>query len=516
MKHWPAALMISVATAVAVVAMLWPDGGSATRPRRAVAGTDPVILAVGDIASCASTGDEETADLVETLEGPILLLGDLAYETGSTANFNDCYDPSWGVHKDRSIPSPGNHEYGTAGAAPYFAYFGPSAGDPTKGYYSLDIGTWHIIALNSNCSAIGGCGTTSPQVQWLRQDLRDNPAQCTLAFWHHPRFSSGQHGSSTAMQPFWQALHDYGADVVLVGHEHNYERFASQSPAGVADPSWGLRQFVVGTGGRSKRPTNPAIANSELKDSSSYGVMQMTLHPTGYDFEFIPVDGDTFTDSGSGTCHGAQLDPDADGWLNAEDNCPSAANPDQEHADANYIEQPPLAFIDRTWLNADATGDACDDDDDNDGLLDTEEAAGCASATAPTDPLIRDSDDDRFLDGAECDLGTDPADPGSKPTLAACGDTSDLDGDRVHERVEVCFYNSDPAVANTDGDVCHDGKEIGSLNDDNTVSSIDQGLLASEIIRAVPPPHARNVDLNKDGVANAIDLGMQASVFGPC
>jgi hypothetical protein len=515
MKHWPAAVIIAIATAVAVVAILWPDGGNA-RPRRAAAGTDPQILAVGDIASCASTGDEATADLVDTLEGPILLLGDLAYENGTTAEFNNCYDPSWGPHKGRSIPSPGNHEYGTAGAAGYFNYFGPSAGDPTKGYYSLDIGTWHIIALNSNCSAVGGCGSTSPQTLWLRQDLRDHPAQCTLAFWHHPRFSSGLHGSSSSYTQFWQALYDYGADVVLVGHEHNYERFASQSPTGVADGPWGIRQFIVGTGGRSLRPTNPQIANSELVDSSSYGVLQMTLHPSSYDFEFIPIDGHSFTDSGSGACHGAQLDPDADGWLNAEDNCPSAANSGQENSDGNFIDLDPHSVDDLTWINSDGLGDVCDTDDDNDGVLDAAEATGCPSASAPTDPADHDTDDDRAMDGAECAFGTDPSSPTSKPALTVCGGTSDADGDGLPERVEVCFYNSSPTNANTDGDACGDGREVASLNTDLTVSSIDQGILAAELLRTPPPPKLTNMDFNKDGVISSIDQGYQASRFGSC
>jgi hypothetical protein len=184
---------------------------------------DPILVAVGDIASCSSDGDEATAALLDGLSGTIATLGDHAYRSGTPQEFADCYDPSWGRHKDRTRPAPGNHDYETSGAAGYFDYFGAAAGEPGKGYYSYDLGTWHIVVLNSNCSQVGGCGEGTPQEQWLREDLAAHPATCTLAYWHHPLFSSGtEHGGNESMQPVWQALYDAGADVVLAGHEHNY------------------------------------------------------------------------------------------------------------------------------------------------------------------------------------------------------------------------------------------------------------------------------------------------------
>jgi len=263
-----------------------------------------VLVGAGDIASCSSSGDEATAALLDAIPGTVFTAGDNAYSDGAADEFANCYDPSWGRHKARIRPSPGNHDYHTPGASGYFGYFGAAAGDPSTGYYSYDLGAWHIIAVNSNCSEIGGCGAGSPQEQWLRADLAAHPAACTLAYWHHPRFSSGQHGSSTTYRAFWQALYDYNADVVLNGHDHDYERFAPQDPNGAADPARGLREFVVGTGGHSLRSfqRKPA-ANSEVRNRDAFGVLKLTLHPTGYEWEFVPEAGKTFTDTGSGICH---------------------------------------------------------------------------------------------------------------------------------------------------------------------------------------------------------------------
>lgn len=262
-----------------------------------------VLVGAGDIASCDSGGDEVTAALLDEIPGTVFTTGDNVYPSGTAAQFADCYEPSWGRHKARTWPAPGNHDYGTTGASGYFDYFGALAGDPDGGYYSYDLGEWHIIALNSNCSAIGGCGAGSPQEQWLRADLAAHPTVCTLAYWHHPRFSSGLHGSSTATQAFWQALYEYGADVVLNGHDHTYERFAPQDPNGGADPERGIRQFVVGTGGKSLYPfLGWPIANSEIRDDKTFGVLKLTLHPTSYTWEFVPEPGKAFTDSGSEPC----------------------------------------------------------------------------------------------------------------------------------------------------------------------------------------------------------------------
>jgi hypothetical protein len=264
---------------------------------------DPVVVAAGDIASCSSPGDEQTAALLAYISGTVLTLGDNAYESGTLSQFNNCYDPTWGQYKDHTNPSVGNHEYKTSGAAGYFSYFGSAAGDPQKGYYSYDIGKWHIIVINSNCSEIGGCDSNSPQVTWLTADLAAHPALCTLAYWHHPLFSSGVHGNDGDVKPIWGVLYNAGVELVLNGHDHNYERFAPQDPNGMADVVNGIREFVVGTGGKDLRSMGNPINNSEVQNDTTWGILKLTLHSAGYDWKFIPVGGETFTDSGSGICH---------------------------------------------------------------------------------------------------------------------------------------------------------------------------------------------------------------------
>ena len=265
--------------------------------------SDPVLVGAGDIAECDRQDDEATADLLDLIPGTVYTAGDNVYDYGTAEEFANCYDPSWGRHKARTYPSAGNHEYRTDGAAPYYAYFGAAAGDPGKGYYSYDLGEWHIIVLNSNCSEIGGCEAGSPQEQWLRQDLAANSTLCTLAYWHDPRFNSGNHGNHPSVGDFWQALYDFGVDVVINGHAHHYERFAPQDPAGLADPVNGIREFIVGTGGKSHAALVEIQPNSEIANDDTFGVLKFILHPTGYDWEFIPVPGESFTDSGFETCH---------------------------------------------------------------------------------------------------------------------------------------------------------------------------------------------------------------------
>ena len=264
----------------------------------------PTVLAAGDVASCDGSGDEQTAALLDRLPGTILVLGDTVYDEASTKQLERCYRPSWGRHLDRTRPVPGNHDYDGKGASGYFDYFGPRAGERGQGWYSFDVGEWHLIALNSNCSAIGGCGPGSEQARWLRADLAAHPARCTLAFWHHPRFSSGaKHGSSRAVDGLWSGLLDAGADVVLSGHEHSFERFAPLDVEGRVDQAGGIRQFVVGTGGRSHYPFGSPIAGSEARLSGSFGVLQLTLGPEGYDWRFETAQGGPPADSGSATCH---------------------------------------------------------------------------------------------------------------------------------------------------------------------------------------------------------------------
>ncbi len=284
-----------------------PTGAAFTPSPSATATAEPtpaVLIAAGDVAGCASNGDEATASLVEVTSGTVAMLGDSAYNQGAPEEFADCYDPTWGRFKDRTRPAVGNHEYLTTNAEGYFEYFGDSAGEAGKGYYSYDLGAWHIAVINSLCWEVGGCGREDPQAMWLQADLAAHPALCTIAYWHFPRFSSGRHGSSDLVEAYWNLLYDAGAEIVLTGHDHDYERFAPQDSQGQADPDRGLREFVVGTGGFSHYPFpgNP-IANSEVRDASSFGVLVLTLYDDRYDWEFMPVAGQTFTDSGSGQCH---------------------------------------------------------------------------------------------------------------------------------------------------------------------------------------------------------------------
>ena len=261
-----------------------------------------VLLAAGDIASCSSQGDEATALLLARQRGTVAALGDLAYESGAASDFS-CYDASWGRFKARTRPAPGNHEYLTADAGPYFAYFGAAAGSPSRGYYSYNLGRWHIIALNSNCGNAGGCEAGSPQDVWLRHDLARHRRRCTLAYWHHALFSSGQHGNNTDVKPMWDDLYRAGADVVLNGHDHDYERFAPQTPTGVLDPKRGIREFVVGTGGKNHYRVGAPIANSRVRNDDTFGILKLSLRPSSYAWQFLPEAGKTFTDAGSTGCH---------------------------------------------------------------------------------------------------------------------------------------------------------------------------------------------------------------------
>ena len=272
------------------------------KPRLLVA-TAPVLAAAGDIADCASTGDEATAALLQAMPtATIAALGDLAYESGTPAEFANCYGPSWGRYKARTHPAVGNHEYQTPAAAGYFGYWGAAAGNPAAGYYSYDLGSWHVVALNSNCAVVA-CSAGSLQETWLRGDLAAHAAKCTLAYWHHPVFSSTAGTASAAVRPLFQALYDAGADVVLTGHAHNYQRFAPQSPAGAADPARGIREWVVGTGGAARHLVGAPIPNQEVANDSTYGVLRLTLLPSGYRWRFVPQAGGVFADSGSGVCH---------------------------------------------------------------------------------------------------------------------------------------------------------------------------------------------------------------------
>ena len=220
--------------------------------------------------------------------------------------FQQCYDPSWGRYKARTAPAPGNHEYKTRGAAGYYVYFGATAGDPARGYYSYDLGSWHLVALNSECDEVGGCGPGSPQEEWLRRDLAASAKPCTLAYWHHPLRSSGRYAPGVDRTgALWRALHEAGAEVVLNGHDHLYERFAPQDPAGARDDAFGLRQFTVGTGGARLYRVREVQPHSEVRYDGGWAVLGLTLRPDGYDWRFVPTPAAAFTDAGSASCHGS-------------------------------------------------------------------------------------------------------------------------------------------------------------------------------------------------------------------
>lgn len=263
---------------------------------------DQVLVGAGDIATCPGSGDEATADLVAAIEGTVFTAGDNAYENGSPDDFRDCYGPSWGRFLDRTRPAAGNHDWVTGGAAGYLGYFGSRASPNGTTWYSYDLGAWHVVVLDSDCAKVDGCGPDSAQGRWLASDLATSHATCTLAVWHHPRFSSGVHGSDRSVAPFWDALYAAGADLVINGHDHDYERFAPQDPAGHEDRARGMREFVVGTGGAELRTFPVALPNSELRVSLTTGVIKLTLHRTSYDWSFIPT-GTDFSDSGSAPCH---------------------------------------------------------------------------------------------------------------------------------------------------------------------------------------------------------------------
>jgi hypothetical protein len=275
-----------------------------------------VIAAAGDIACDPFDGSFEdgrgdgdacrqlaTSNLLRRGRyAAVLPLGDNQYEDGSLGKYLASYAKSWGRVKRITRPAPGNHEYRTEEASGYFRYFGAAAGPGRRGYYSFDLGGWHLVSLNSNCSDVAGCQEGSPQERWLRRDLSRHPARCTLAYWHHPRFSSGRHGSDDSVSGLWHALYDHGADVVLVGHDHDYERFAPQNVAGALDRVQGIREFVVGTGGKSHFGFESIERNSRARDSTSFGILALTLRPRSYVWRFLPAVG-SFTDSGSARCH---------------------------------------------------------------------------------------------------------------------------------------------------------------------------------------------------------------------
>jgi len=290
--------VLSRAGALALaIALLLP-----VAPAAFAAEDDPVLVGAGDIADCTTVEDEATAALLDDIPGTVFTLGDNVYQSGTTVEFAECYQPTWGRHRERTRPAVGNHDYGTAGAKPYYAYFGDAAGPAGRGWYSYDLGAWHIVVLNSNCNRVA-CGASSTQVAWLKKDLAANSDKHVLAYFHHPRYSSGKHGPDIRVRPFWEVLYAAGAEVILVAHEHHYERFAPQDPWGRRDDAFGIRQFIVGTGGTQLRSRGTDAPHSEVF-ASTHGVLKLTLRDDGYDWEFVPIAGKEFTDAGSGPTHG--------------------------------------------------------------------------------------------------------------------------------------------------------------------------------------------------------------------
>ena len=303
--------------ALLCAALLCTLPGCAFTPPHGQTGTPVTVYAAGDIADCryrtpAASGAAATAGLIDAgltanPAAQVLTLGDHTYPVGLPAEFNDCYQPTWGRFRERTWPTPGNHEYYTAGAPGYYAYFGARAAQEQGGYYSVQLGKWHVISLNSTLRG----AAFDAQLAWLRDDLVRHATLCALAFWHHPRYSSGGHASTPYLAPVWQALTDGGVELALAAHDHDYERFAPQDAQGVRDDERGMRQFVVGTGGAMLTPLRFAAANSETKNNASHGVLRLDLFDTGYTWEFLaagqedefPSSGTAYTDRGAARCH---------------------------------------------------------------------------------------------------------------------------------------------------------------------------------------------------------------------
>ena len=284
-----AGCLFPVVMIIASMAQRYPSGAT-------------VLVGAGDVAGCDSGADSETADLLDTIDGVVFTLGDNAYPAGTAQQFAACYDPTWGRHKARTRPVPGNHDYETPNAAGYFSYFGAAAGKPDRGYYAYDVGTWRVYALNSNCDEIGGCGPGSRQFEWLAGDLADRPAACVLAYWHHPLFTAAPGGGVNAVQPFFELLYEAGAEIVMSASAHSYERFAPITPDGEVDQDSGIRQFVVGTGGAGLRSLGDALPASERQSDQAHGVLRLTLMDDAYSWAFISSDA-AFADAGDGRCH---------------------------------------------------------------------------------------------------------------------------------------------------------------------------------------------------------------------
>lgn len=295
------------AAALIPTATIAPIPTASLTPTPTTAPTPAILIGAGDISVCGLPDDMKTAALIELLiqkypEAAVFTAGDNVQIIGELNEFTRCFQPAWGQFKRRIHPSPGNHDWSTERGGPYFTYFGEAAGPPGLGYYSYDLGDWHMVSLNSNCEDTR-CDEKSPQAQWLIEDLRENEKQCTLLYWHHPLWDTGTVPISQAGAAFWRIASQYGADVVVNGHDHHYERFVPLDGDGKVDPSYGIRTFIVGTGGAWLFELGQPQPISEVRDNSTHGVIQFTLYSDRYDWAFVPVEGGTFTDAGSALCH---------------------------------------------------------------------------------------------------------------------------------------------------------------------------------------------------------------------
>ncbi|RPJ42942.1 MAG: alkaline phosphatase [Chloroflexi bacterium] len=302
MRSWflPFIAFLTILTCAALLAFLLIENRQA-RP-------DPaVLIGAGDISVCGQDGDDKTAQLLRQLvrrhpRAVIFTAGDNSQTMGQMSEYIQCFEPAWGSFKNRIRPSPGNHDWFTEQGADYFTYFGQAAGDFGLGYYSFDHGNWHIVSLNSNCES-AGCGEDSAQALWLRDDLEKSPQACTLLYWHHPIRSSGKVPVDLSGEVFWQIASDFGAEIVINGHDHHYERFVPLDRDGIASPDSGIRSFIVGTGGAWLFDLDKPLPITATRDNSTYGVILFLLYPDRYEWEFIPVKGGGYTDKGSGVCN---------------------------------------------------------------------------------------------------------------------------------------------------------------------------------------------------------------------
>jgi hypothetical protein len=281
---------------LAVVACARPE----ERVPAQLADSVPVLVGAGDIADCRTDGAYRTALLLDSIRGTVFVAGDAGYATRHDPNpLATCYEATWGRHLARTRPSPGNHDYSDGGPGRYFAYFGDRAGPQQRGYYSYDLGSWHVLALNTTIRSDSG----SPQDTWLRTDLEAHTGRCTIAYMHHPRFSSGPHTERAQVIPLWKTLNEYGVSVAIAGHDHIYERFAPLDWDGRADSVNGIRQFVAGTGGAERYLFRDLLPGSEAHSGDAWGLLKLTLLSGSYRWEFIPVEKDGFRDRGESSCH---------------------------------------------------------------------------------------------------------------------------------------------------------------------------------------------------------------------